>query len=436
MSIHHILSFLFLLFFEIHSFSMMEYPEDNMSNLTHQGGVRKLPRYLCKKSQNMTWSMPINYDKEIEPWIYQEAKNGTFPFYYHYEFRLYDIQEVNDFEHTLKLDMGLNIKWWEPRIDINFTSPLSTEAREEFFPIPLSYMKVLWTPDVEVYGMNAYQSPKVFNDRMASLSINQEGVLIYSNRPIITLSCHMSFEKYPFDSHQCIFRAGSFAYHNEIVSCTSSQEYPDDSFQRSLQYVVKLRDLPFQYQSWTSPKHVWETCGFSIELKRTKTQMMFQVFLPSTALVIISWFSFIINPSVVPGRMGMLLTVFLVLINIFIGVKNSSPISNGLNSVDVFLVVSIGQVFLVLIEYALVLIQSGPYIETICNLWRSTIYPQIDENISLSNRRSPEVIEERDHLSQKSKFSSGWNKLDMFSLILFPILFIAFLITYSQIFIE
>ena len=224
MSIHHILPFLFLLSFEIHSFASMEYSENNKSNSSSMQNFTKIPRHLCKKSQGMSWFIPIDYDKEIEPWIYQEEKNGTLPFYYHYEFRLYDIQEVNDFQHTLKLDMGSNIKWWEPRIDINFTPPLSTEEKDEFFPIPLSYMKVLWTPDVEVYGMNAYQSPKVFNDRMASLSINQEGVLIYSNRPMITLSCHMSFEKYPFDSHQCIFRAGSFAYHNEIVSCTSTQE--------------------------------------------------------------------------------------------------------------------------------------------------------------------------------------------------------------------
>ena len=56
--------------------------------------------------------------------------------------------------------------------------------------------------------------------------------------------------------------------------------------------------------------------------------------------------------------MGMLVTVFLVLINIFIGVKNSSPTSNGLNAADIFLVTCLVWVFGALLEYALVLIMN------------------------------------------------------------------------------
>ena len=79
MSIHHILPFFFLLFFEIHSFSMMEYTEDNKTNLSSKNDITKMARHLCKKSQDISWSIPIDYVKEIEPWIYQEAKNGTLP---------------------------------------------------------------------------------------------------------------------------------------------------------------------------------------------------------------------------------------------------------------------------------------------------------------------------------------------------------------------
>ena len=46
-----------------------------------------------------------------------------------------------------------------------------------------------------------------------------------------------------------------------------------------------------------------------------------QVYLPSFMFVIVSWVSFLINPHVVPGRMGLLVTLFLVLINIFNSVR-------------------------------------------------------------------------------------------------------------------
>ena len=48
---------------------------------------------------------------------------------------------------------------------------------------------------------------------------------------------------------------------------------------------------------------------------------LFQVYLPSFMFVIVSWVSFLIKPEVVPGRMGLLVTLFLVLINIFNSVR-------------------------------------------------------------------------------------------------------------------
>ena len=67
-----------------------------------------------------------------------------------------------------------------------------------------------------------------------------------------------------------------------------------------------------------------------------------------TLLIIISWISFIIRPEIV--------TIQLVLINIFIGIKNKAPISSDLNAFDVFLVICIGHVFVACLEYAIVLV--------------------------------------------------------------------------------
>ncbi len=46
-----------------------------------------------------------------------------------------------------------------------------------------------------------------------------------------------------------------------------------------------------------------------------------QVYLPSCMFVVVSWVSFMIKPEVVPGRMALLVTLFLVLINIFNSVR-------------------------------------------------------------------------------------------------------------------
>ena len=43
-----------------------------------------------------------------------------------------------------------------------------------------------------------------------------------------------------------------------------------------------------------------------------------------------SWISFLVNPEVIPGRMTLLVTIFLVLINIFNTIQTNSPKAEGL----------------------------------------------------------------------------------------------------------
>ena len=57
--------------------------------------------------------------------------------------------------------------------------------------------------------------------------------------------------------------------------------------------------------------------GIELNLKRHKLKYLYVYYLPSGLFVATSWVSFLVPPEVVPGRMAMLITLFLVLINIF-----------------------------------------------------------------------------------------------------------------------
>ena len=45
----------------------------------------------------------------------------------------------------------------------------------------------------------------------------------------------------------------------------------------------------------------------------------------SGLFVVVSWISFVVPPDVIPGRMALLITLFLVLVNIFNNVTTNSP---------------------------------------------------------------------------------------------------------------
>ena len=155
-------------------------------------------------------------------------------------------------------------------------------------------------------------------------------------------------------------------------------------------------------------------CGFTINLYRNRVQIFFQVYLTCILFVIVSWASFIINPDVVPGRMGLLVTIFLVLINIFNGAKLNEPISSFLNAIDIYILGCIGHVFLVLSEYVIVL--SMDKFSGVC---KTKVY-----NSQKDDRKTIAWM--------KNLFSK--HKLDTNSIFTFPIIFTLFNLGYWSIF--
>ena len=68
-------------------------------------------------------------------------------------------------------------------------------------------------------------------------------------------------------------------------------------------------------------------------------------------------FSYLIPPNVYPGRIGLLLTTFLMLTNMFIGVTQTSPTSGGINQSQLWLLSCIFFVFSSSMVYFIILLQ-------------------------------------------------------------------------------
>ena len=78
-------------------------------------------------------------------------------------------------------------------------------------------------------------------------------------------------------------------------------------------------------------------------------------YLPSGLFVVVSWVSFLIPPEVVPGRMALLVTLFLVLINIFNTITNVSPNTEGMTAIASWMIACMFFVFGALLAYATIL---------------------------------------------------------------------------------
>ena len=82
-------------------------------------------------------------------------------------------------------------------------------------------------------------------------------------------------------------------------------------------HEYKVQFFPIRNHTCTYVEKDYSVVGFTMVLERHYGKYILEFYLPSTILVMASWVSFLIPAHIVPGRMALLITLLLVLINQF-----------------------------------------------------------------------------------------------------------------------
>ena len=96
--------------------------------------------------------------------------------------------------------------------------------------------------------------------------------------------------------------------------------------------------------------------GFDFEMKRKVGSYIYEYFVPCLLMVVTSWASFAVKPEAVPGRLGMLLTLFLMLVNMSSTISEIIPKSDLVCPLVMWILISIVFVFAALLEYFIILL--------------------------------------------------------------------------------
>lgn len=339
------------------SLLMMVVFSENFSSLL---GSITCNKTTLTKEDNTAWCIPEDYEITKPPFLFKD--NGSRRMNLHFTFSVREISEIADDEQTLRIPMYLSVEWEEVRLNINKDHPSweddSTGPKGENTE-EAETIKELWKPNLEIYGLEHYETHKILG-RMAGLRVTKQRRIKYDTKATIEISCQMNFDMYPFDSHNCSFQVGSYFYDNNLMTCSSEFSDPtleSDFVGRSLQHAITWKNISKSRQIVTLTSGKYAACGFEIGLKRKHEPLVFQVYIPCILFVTVSWISFIIDPKVVPGRMSLLVILFLVIINTFNAAKANSPSSSStsLNAIETFVVTCILSIFAAIIEYAVIL---------------------------------------------------------------------------------
>lgn len=310
--------------------------------------------------EQMAWCVPRNYEVTKPPFLYK--KEGNQKMNLHFTFSIREISEVRDSDQVLKIPMYFTVEWEENRLvvdeghrswDDDSTGPKDENTEEA------ETLKHLWRPNLEIYGLEDFHNHKILGE-MAGLRITKTKVIKYDTKVTIEISCQMDFNQYPFDKHRCTFQVGSYFYNQNSMTCTSQLFDPSvesDFVERNLQHHIAWRNLSSEKGVVRLTSGSYSACGFEVLLKRKHEPLVYQVYIPCILFVTVSWISFIIDPKIVPGRMSLLVILFLVIINVFNNVKANAPAaaSSSLNAIESFIVTCIFSIFSAIIEYAVVL---------------------------------------------------------------------------------
>ncbi|KYM97477.1 Gamma-aminobutyric acid receptor subunit beta-like protein, partial [Cyphomyrmex costatus] len=265
------------------------------------------------------------------------------------------ISEVN-MDYTIT--MYLNQYWKDER--------LAFSHEDEVLTLSGDFAEKIWVPDTFFANdKNSFLHDVTERNKLVRLS--GDGSITYGMRFTTTLACMMDLHYYPLDSQNCTV---------EIESCTTNysklrcSKYSDGYtvldvlmyWKETPVHGVKEAELPqftiLGYETNDRKEKlatgIYQRLSLSFKLQRNIGYFVFQTYLPSILIVMLSWVSFWINYEATSARVALGITTVLTMTTISTGVRSSLPRISYVKAIDIYLVMCFVFVFAALLEYAAV----------------------------------------------------------------------------------
>lgn len=287
--------------------------------------------------------LPNNYRKDVPP-----TTNG--PLNVFFKLPVTEVSEINDHKSQLTIRLAYKLRWPEHRMVLNESADW-TDGEINVRPEMIEYF---WSPDIIIHDLISFVKPQVLND-VGAMEILRDQSVYYKVRSTVTTVCKgMEFSRFPMDTHTCLFKLTSYGYDTSHMKLSGKFSYQRAN-QRVLAFNTDIRPLEPHQTQFTGSSRNYSVYGMQIVLKRSLGPFILSVYLPSGMFVVMSWVSFFIPPDIVPARIVLLVTLCLVLINMFNFTTARIPVANSITAMEVWLLACIVLVFLTLVEYAVIL---------------------------------------------------------------------------------
>lgn len=370
----------------------------------------------CTSDQVMEWQFtnftPFNYDKLKNP---NKVNEG--PVKVSIGFKVAQVIAVTEAEQSFTIDILVTTKWHDKRLNYPPACNVS-------HPLDISWKDKLWIP--EVYIVNG-MSPSVI--RIAPLFFEIDALtshIILVTRQVVKLRCHMDLFRFPQDSQDCNIDIALLSVKSEraYLIFESIKIAESRSFQN---FYLKLHEETFTCSALRGASFSCIRARFTFY--RNISYYLIRHYGPSFLLVITAFIGFWIPPVGYPARVAIVVTPLLSLIT------KQTQISHEINvsyvvALHIWMIFNIFFVFMCLVEYALAIAHS---------------YFVSDKILRGNETKTSTLGKLFSHYTTKTlvwcygdidyeKDARDRNKVDYASRILFPIIYMIFVLVYFFIF--
>ena len=307
----------------------------------------------CKSvEENEICSLVTPYDKNVPP----STEKQPVPINVGVE--LFHISDIDEEKHTITIVGYIALSWVDPRLKLpNITLGIDQTQ----------VLDAIWIPNTGFD--NSVQVKSIPSMKLTGKKLfTSHSHLTIIDTLAITFECKMNFAEFPFDQQNCFFEVtGVFSIAKVVLNqiSLSTRQGPNIVEISSPNGVTTFNSsgLPFEVQLKTPKPSLIVGYEFTIQrvtldfhLSRKSEEfhkLLCSYFVPSGAFAFLSLFSFFIKPEVVPGRMGMLVTVFLIVISLYKTVK--APSDREFGYLDMWYIGVQVPILFALLEYGLIL---------------------------------------------------------------------------------
>ncbi|CAJ0957826.1 unnamed protein product, partial [Mesorhabditis belari] len=148
--------------------------------------------------------------------------------------------------------------------------------------------------------------------------------------------------------------AGSDAYDNEQLIVSWNGDNPIEVNKEIRMPDMRLRDIKWRVRNDPYATGVWSCALAEFYVDREILHHVIQSYIPTTLIVIISWFSFWLDVEAVPGRVSLSITTLLTLATQSSAARMALPQASYVKAIDVWMGACMAFVFSAMIEFTVV----------------------------------------------------------------------------------